>query len=176
MKQFRTCFFLGVALYAVCTPQAQASTSDPSSTSSANGVSGATASQGFQPGLADLMTMLVQPRHIRLFYAGSARNWELAEFELQELRSALRRTTDTIPRYQGTDVNDAVATILAPELHGLEVAINAADSRQFSKSYGELTDACNACHAYLEHPFLVIRVPKAGATHNYPDQEFSSIP
>jgi hypothetical protein len=29
----------------------------------------------FKPGLDDLMTMLVQPRHIRLYYAGQAKNW-----------------------------------------------------------------------------------------------------
>jgi hypothetical protein len=180
MKKTCVRFRLGAALFSVCgsvsNSQGQIPTNDTSPTASTNSVSGATAAQGFQPGLADLMTMLVQPRHIRLFYAGSARNWELAEFELQELRSALRRTTDTLPRYQGADVNDAVATIVAPKLHALEVAINAADSQQFSRSYGELTAACNACHAYLEHPFLVIRVPKAGATHNYADQEFSSTP
>jgi len=126
----------------------------------------------FQPGLADLMTMLVQPRHIRLFYAGSDRNWELAAFELRELRSSFRRTGNTIPRYQGTDLNEAVATIIAPRLHDMEVAIAAADVKQFMKVYEELTNACNACHAYLEHPFLVVKSPAVSTQRIYPDQEF----
>src|SRR5690349_918294 len=54
----------------------------------------------FKPGLDDLMTMLVQPRHMKLFFAGNARNWELAAFQMRELRSAFRRTGQTIPKYR----------------------------------------------------------------------------
>ena len=32
----------------------------------------------FKPAMDDLMTMLVQPRHIKLYYAGQAKNWRLA--------------------------------------------------------------------------------------------------
>jgi hypothetical protein len=32
----------------------------------------------FRPAMDDLMTMLVQPRHIKLYYAAQAKNWTLA--------------------------------------------------------------------------------------------------
>jgi hypothetical protein len=51
----------------------------------------------FKPAMDDLMTMLVQPRHIKLYYAGQAENWTLAAFELNELRGALARIGRTIP-------------------------------------------------------------------------------
>jgi hypothetical protein len=54
----------------------------------------------FKPAMDDLMTMLVQPRHIKLYYAGQAKNWELAGFELNELRGALARVGRTIPTYR----------------------------------------------------------------------------
>jgi hypothetical protein len=34
----------------------------------------------FKPAMDDLMTMLIQPRHIKLYYAGQAKNWTLAAF------------------------------------------------------------------------------------------------
>jgi hypothetical protein len=36
----------------------------------------------FKPAMDDLMTMLIQPRHLKLYYAGEAKNWKLAEFQL----------------------------------------------------------------------------------------------
>jgi hypothetical protein len=119
--------------------------------------------------LDDLMTMLVQPRHIKLYYAGQAKNWRLAAFELNELRGALARVGRTIPTYRNISVDNAVASIFADTIKSVDAAIKAADPAQFPTAYGEMTAACNACHAGLEHPFVVIKVPDAP---NYPDQEF----
>jgi hypothetical protein len=118
----------------------------------------------FKPALDDLMTMLVQPRHIKLYYAGQAKNWRLAAFELNELRGALARVGRTIPTYRNTSVDSAVASIFADTIKSVDAAIKAADPAQFSAAYGEMTAACNACHAGLEHPFVVIKVPDAQIT------------
>jgi hypothetical protein len=123
----------------------------------------------FKPAMDDLMTMLVQPRHIKLYYAGQAKNWRLAAFELNELRSALARIGRTIPTYRNIGVDTAVASIFADHIKAVDAAIKAADPAQFTATYGEMTGACNACHVGMEHPFLVIKVPDA---MNYPDQEF----
>src|ERR1700733_293115 len=40
----------------------------------------------YHPGLGELMTAFVQPRHIKLGLAGAARNWAYAAYELGELR------------------------------------------------------------------------------------------
>jgi hypothetical protein len=123
----------------------------------------------FKPAMDDLMTMLVQPRHIKLYFAGQAKNWTLAAFESNELRAALARIGRTIPTYRTIGVDTAVASIFADKLKAVDTAIKTADVAQFNAAYGELTGACNACHAGMEHPFLVIKVPEAA---NYPDQEF----
>jgi hypothetical protein len=62
-----------------------------------------------------------------------------------------------------------VASIFSDRLKAVDAAIKAADPEQFIATYKEMTTACNACHAGMEHPFLVIKVPDA---MNYPDQEF----
>jgi hypothetical protein len=126
----------------------------------------------FKPAMDDLMTMLVQPRHIKLYYAGQAKNWRLAGlagFELNELRGALARVGRTIPTYRKIAVDTAVASIFADTIKSVDAAIKAADPAQFATAYGEMTAACNTCHVGMEHPFLVIKVPDAA---NYPDQEF----
>jgi hypothetical protein len=123
----------------------------------------------FKPAMDDLMTMLVQPRHIKLYYAGQAKNWRLAGFELNELRGALARIGRTIPTYRNIGVDTAVASIFADTIKSVDAAIKAGDPAQFATSYGEMTAACNSCHVGMEHPFLVIKVPDAA---NYPDQEF----
>lgn len=124
----------------------------------------------FNPGFDDLMTMLIQPRHIRLYYAGTSNNWELAAFELAELRSAFRRAAQAMPLYQGSDVNAALQTFVDPKIKAMDAAIKDGNAKQFVKDYADLTAACNACHTFLEHPFLVIKVPDAASRSPYVDQ------
>ncbi len=126
----------------------------------------------FKPGLDDLMTMLVQPRHLKLFFAGSAQNWELAAFQVKELRSAFRRTGQTIPRYRKMGMDATVASMMSPPLKELDAAIAAKDAKRFAAAYGRLTDACNACHQVMEHGFLIVKVPTAAADSIYPNQDF----
>jgi hypothetical protein len=123
----------------------------------------------FKPAMDDLMTMLVQPRHIRLYYSGQAKNWRLAAFQVNELRAALARIGRTIPNYRNINVDTAVASIFADRLAAVDAAVKAADPAQFAATYGEMTTACNDCHKGMEHPFLVIKVPEADF---FPDQEF----
>jgi hypothetical protein len=123
----------------------------------------------FKPAMDDLMTMLVQPRHMKLYYAGQAKNWQLAAFQINELRGALARIGRTIPNYRNINVDTAVASIFADKLKAVDAAVKAADLTRFNAAYGEMTAACNDCHKGMEHAFLVIKVPDSG---NFPDQEF----
>ena len=43
----------------------------------------------FNPQMAALMSMLLQPRHAKLGLAGKAENWPLAGYALKELRQGL---------------------------------------------------------------------------------------
>ena len=120
------------------------------------------------------MTMLVQPRHLKLYYAGSQKNWELAAAELRDLTAAFARIGTVIPQYQDSGADEAVKSIIAPKLQAVDATIGAADAKQFAVAFKELTAACNGCHAYMEHPFIVISVPDAAVA--YPNQNFSPIP
>jgi hypothetical protein len=156
-------FALGASLIAV------AQTPSPSQDQAARPAGGGLVILEFKPAMDDLMTMLIQPRHVKLYYAGEAKNWKLADFQLRELRQALARIGRTIPTYRKIGVDDAVASIFTEKAVAVEAAIKAADPAKFKAAYTEMTNACNACHAGMEHEFLVIKVPDSNV---YPNQEF----
>jgi hypothetical protein len=126
----------------------------------------------FKPAFDDLMTMLVQPRHTKLWLAAQQKNWQLAGFQLNEMGGALRRVGQTIPKYRNISVDATVSSIFQPKIQAVAAAIGAQNPQQFNTAYAELTNACNLCHEALEHPFLVIKVPDASAANAFPDQDF----
>jgi len=123
--------------------------------------------------MGDMMTMLIQPRHIKLELAGRAQNWVYAAYELSELRNAFGRVAHTIPAYRTMDTAQMIATIMEPALNALDHAIIAGDARKFAAAYALVTRACNACHAGQQHPMIVIKVPDRTM---FPDQEFRKMP
>ena len=124
----------------------------------------------FKPGFDDMMTMMVQPRHLKLFFAAREKNWELAAFQNDELRASFRRIGQTVPVYRTQDVIKAVAVMATPLLDRVDKAIKAKDSALFDKEYSALTAGCNACHTQMEHAFLVMKVPDINSPSLYPDQ------
>jgi len=132
--------------------------------------------QVFSPGFDDLMTMLVQPRHVRLYFAGRQKNWELAAAELRDLQQSFDRLAQVVPNYQGNDVNASVKSLIAPQMQAIQAAIDSADVQKFNTAYRNLTTACNACHTYLEHPYIVIKVPDGPNDTAHPDQSYAPAP
>ena len=125
--------------------------------------------QAYQPSFGDLMTIAIQPRHIKLGLAGQQKNWTYAAYELRELQGAFERTARTIPTYRSMNVADLIdATTKAP-MADVAAAIKSGDAAEFAEAYAQLTATCNACHQSTEHGAVVIQVPKASS---YPDQDF----
>lgn len=133
----------------------------------------ADAAAEFHPSMGDLMTMAVQPRHIKLGLAGKEKNWDYAAYELSELRNAFARIARTIPTYQNAATADLVKSIAAAPLDAVEQAIKAMNAAQFNSAYHQLTQACNVCHQSQNHQAVVIKVPE---TAMYPDQDFRPVP
>lgn len=123
----------------------------------------------YMPSFGDLMTMAVQPRHIKLGLAGQARNWTYATYELNELRNAFARIARTIPIYRTAKTGELFAAMTQTPLAAVSAAIASHDAARFRKAYAQLTAACNACHVSLDHAAIVIRAPSRAA---FPDQRF----
>src|SRR6266446_3244413 len=60
----------------------------------------------FNPQMAALMSMLIQPRHAKLGLAGKAENWPLAGYMLKELRQGFVVASRAIPRWKGLPVGE----------------------------------------------------------------------
>jgi hypothetical protein len=129
----------------------------------------------FRPGLGDLMTGFVQPRHIKLGLAGAAQNWDYAAYELGELREAFDDIGKQIVKHGQLDIAPALASTVKPAMDDVDKAIKAKDQAAFTKAYAGLTDSCNACHQSADHPMIVIKVPDVNVTA-FPDQDFNPPP
>ena len=113
------------------------------------------------PRLNDIMVQQ-QMRHIKLWFAGDAGNWPLADYELDQLKDGF----------------DDVANLLGGELaqqhvggaiSGLEKAIDAKSREAFVSAFDRLSAGCNECHRTLDHAFIMIQRP---ALNPYSDQNF----
>lgn len=123
----------------------------------------------YHPSLGDLMTMAVQPRHIKVGVAGKERNWTYLTYESSELRNAFGRIGRTTPVYRSQKLSDLFAAGVIPAMDELDAAIKAKDGAKFDAAYANVTVQCNTCHAALEHAYVVIRAPQASP---YADQDF----
>jgi hypothetical protein len=123
----------------------------------------------FNPQMAALMSMLIQPRHAKLGLAGKAENWPLAAYMLKELRQGFMVVGRAIPRWKGLPVPDLVDAAVSGPITVLDAAIKLQFHKQFDEAYERLTTACNACHSTTDHAFIVIKVPDASA---FPNQAF----
>jgi hypothetical protein len=118
----------------------------------------------YLPRLGDIMNA-VQTRHIKLSLAGKAQNWDLAAYELRQLKAGL---LEAAVMYQGIPVSN-ITTMSAP-VQAIADAIAARDSQGFVKASGELRAGCNACHQSMERGFIVIQPATAAP---FGDQSFA---
>ena len=104
-----------------------------------------------------------------LWFAGSAENWLLADFYLNETRSHLRWAVRRIPvRKDNLGREVKLEAILQAFENGpleqLKRAVAARNQADFEKSYKETLSGCYACHKASDKPFLRPRIPAGPAT------------
>jgi hypothetical protein len=120
------------------------------------------------PSLIDVM-LTTQSHHAKLWYAGNARNWELADYQIDELKEGLEDAGKQIPDYKGVPVGSMIENLMMPPIAEVEGAIKGKDRAKFVAAYDKLTAACNACHQGSNRGFIVIQRPAAPA---FPNQAF----
>lgn len=131
-----------------------------------------TRKEAYTPGMGDIMGA-TQMRHAKLWFAGSARNWELAQYELGELREGLDDAIAYHPVFKGAPVSGILDQYMSAPLANLAKAVQAKDITKFRSSFDSLTAACNSCHAAAEHGYIVIKRPN---TPPFGNQEFLAHP
>jgi hypothetical protein len=126
---------------------------------------------GYMPGLGEIMSMQ-QMRHAKLALAGAAGNWDLADYETDELGEGF----DDIVTYHPThkDIKQPL-TELVPQftkqpVEDLRAAVKAKDMDKFNAAFDGLTAGCNGCHQATEFGFNVVMRP---TTSSFPNQQFT---
>lgn len=129
---------------------------------------------GYLPGLGEIMT-LTQMRHIKLWFAGRAENWRLADYELDELEEGFSDAARFHPTHKSSPrpLTELVPEFMAPPLGELRAAVRERDGEAFLAAYDSLTASCNACHAATGFSFNIVSRPDANP---YSDQTFGIGP
>ena len=132
---------------------------------------GQSAGPAYRPGLGDLMTTTVQPRHIKLALAGREKNWVYAE--LHQLDEAFDRLSIMWPQWRQVRIVEMIETIIRQPMFDLGQAIKEKNEAKYATAYGQLTEACNSCHLGARQVPIVIQEPKESM---FPDQDFRPKP
>jgi hypothetical protein len=120
----------------------------------------------YRPGIGDLMTMTVQPRHLKIGLAGQERNWPFVEYEIHELEEALERVAKLWPKWREIDIAGLIEGSMKQPIEALEEAAKAKDATRFNDAYARVTAACNACHQSSNVGMIVIRAPTSSPFTN----------
>jgi hypothetical protein len=116
------------------------------------------AAEQYVPGLGEFMSA-TQVRHAKLWFAGDAKNWELAAFELDEIKEGLADAAKLYPMHDGIAVAEMIKANLDAPLAALAKAIEGKDRNGFRRAFDALTAGCNACHATAARGFIRIERP-----------------
>jgi hypothetical protein len=125
----------------------------------------------YVPELGELM-LLQQVRHTKLWLAGNAGNWPLANYEVQELDEGFDTILTYHPTHDESPVapKDAIPRMVKVPLADLREAVQSGDAKLFAERYDALTAACNNCHQASNVGFNRVQRPE---TNPFPNQVFS---
>ena len=99
----------------------------------------------------------IQMHHAKLWFAGKNGNWDLANFEIEEIQESL----DDIQKLCADSPDIRSLPMIYPPLDSIKIAITRKNIKSFTSSFGFLTNTCNNCHKAANHAFNVIKIPDA---------------
>lgn len=120
----------------------------------------------YKPGLGEFMSN-IQVHHEKLWFAGRNKNWELADFEINEIKESL----DDIKKFCKDRPETKSIEMIDQPLQNVSNTIQQRDGSGFKNSYITFTTTCNNCHKETHHGFNVITIP---STPPFSNQEFKT--
>jgi len=102
-----------------------------------------------------------QMRHLKLWYAGEARSWALASYEVDELEEGFADAVRFHPTHKQAPrpLAEILPEFVDGPIQALRTAIAEQRKAEFEAAYGLLTQACNGCHAATGFSFIVVKGP-----------------
>ena len=106
----------------------------------------------------------IQLRHIKLWFVGKAKNWDLLNYEAQKLEDDFIVAAAFIGIFQLI-----MSCSWDKPLRGLIEAAKKKDFSLYAKAFAELTAGCNSCHVAGQVGYIRIQAPKSAP---FSDQSF----
>jgi hypothetical protein len=121
-------------------------------------------SETYKPGFGEFMSA-IQIHHAKLWFAGQNKNWELADFEINEIKENL----EGIQQYCKDRPETKSLGIIDQAMDSISNSIQQKNQKAFQKDYINLTNSCNTCHQETKHGYNVIKIPE---TPPFSNQDF----
>jgi len=117
------------------------------------------------PGLGEYMTT-IQLHAGKLWFAVKASNWELAKYEIDEMRETMEAAKGLNVEKNGVKISNLLDAVLQTQVAELDKSIKSKSQAEFQKSYDETLSACNGCHTEAGFKFIHIVRPSAPPVTN----------
>src|SRR5690348_13389311 len=98
----------------------------------------------------------IQVHHEKLWFAGTAENWQLADFEIHEIMEAV----DDIKTYASDRPETEKIVMLQTVIDSLNKSIQQKSLYSFKQNFIMLTNTCNNCHTAVYYNFNKIKIPE----------------
>ena len=117
------------------------------------------------PGLGEYMTT-IQLHAGKLWFAAKASNWDLAQYELDELKETMEAAKGLNAEKNGVKISGVLDSVLQTQVAQLDKSIKGKNQVEFQRSYDETLSACNGCHTEAGFKFIHIIRPSAPPVTN----------
>jgi hypothetical protein len=117
------------------------------------------------PGLGEYMTT-IQLHAGKLWFAAKATNWDLAQYELDELKETMEAAKGLNAEKNGIKISNVLDSVLQTQIAELDKSVKSKKQTDFQKSYDETLSACNGCHTEAGYKFIRIIRPSAPPVTN----------
>jgi hypothetical protein len=126
----------------------------------------------YVPDFGDFMGA-TQLRHFKLWFAGRSQNWDLARYEIEQIRKSFQSAASAYPTLGDADIAGLIKSDGYAPLDAVKAAVDAHSYAKFGVEFDKLTQACDACHRATHVGFIQVQVPTASPFSN---QSFSPPP
>ena len=106
----------------------------------------------------------------KLYLAGKAQNWELAEFYHEELEETAEHLHKLNLSDDGIPVSAMMEPNLLQPLKRVEEAIESRQPEAFENSMQNLIQHCNACHQAAGKPYIRLSLTPTGLNQTFVSQ------
>jgi hypothetical protein len=97
---------------------------------------------------------------MKLYFAGEAENWELADIYSHEIEEITKGIVDREEEHDGINIGELMGTLLLPQIEELELAIDSGDREMFLDRYNVMIQTCNQCHVASDYGAVKVTVPE----------------